>query len=1144
MADFSYLLTYNDTPFVSDAPQVVRLTIDDGEDNRLNTSLVAPRKFQPMADLMDEINRLIPLDDLNDFSLPSTFPGRNLSAIADEASSDPKPGPSVKVGQWYYPYGAGRFSVCRMLATADQAFAMLPGCSNPKPFVMKAVPQGIPEGTESAYTIETDMYMLPPRTLMEHGGKYDGLYLITLVDERYYFQGSPATLKPHNGTTWLSLIQSLEFDLGISITVPTIDPVYSVPSADSQFWVNAESAPTMLDAIAYNLGMQIVRAFDGSYSLQDYPAAQASVDASRGAALQVVRIAGGDIFNSGIQGTIQDFTQARNAIVPNNVVVTFPKYIYGDDPIPHFLNTRYENQRPSCWYEESFGDVYSITVPISGSNPPWQNGPASVNVSGLTGVSDQYIHTTAKALYQSEVVSVDTFVPINNSGLQSLAVQIAANLYDSKAASALDEVYPGTFNWTPEAIHDIIFTYSCRSRLASTRVMRPDWNTQATELQFAHHALANKTNTARGVGGPSVPQTWRDGQPNAPVTTLFNSMASGDFQTIFTTIDNLPTQNRWYGTINSGLGDEELIEFEGTSGLFIVTEGTQVGIVKRGVPDTVQQFHINGSIVTQATPNFGWGINSVKAEKMQWIFPSDFRSGGVEGINIVPQTQSVKVLCNSGVSLASITVYSGILNTYDSTAFSGRDFVSGELIWIRERNNAKVFSGLIYDGQFAGFSRSGAVAPLYLINDQTAGGLPVGLGCSGISVRDSFSGNIATTSVNSIASGDTGIQFTALDNFPTQNRWVASINSGANDNELMLMEGTSGGYAGTTVVGIATRGYAGTTQQFHVNGSTIAQVPPHMVSGTVLMTYEKMEFCYPQETSGNVAYGARIVPQTQSVMNLNSSGVTIHGVTHWSGLLYSYNPALYSGNQFISGELLWLVERNNVNLFSGKLYDGQFVGFSASGTCAPLYLVNEYATCGLTGWDLDVASVVCGPDGLEVSTAYRFYIQGDRVNDTFEVDGELTTRTDAYSGVLTTNQHCTAAAVSAGGTGYVVGDILLVSAGTGTIATELQVLTATGGVIDTVSVMTQGAYTVPPTNPVSVTGGTGASATFNLTFDTNPLAQNTAYRIYWEQCGYQNIVTSTITTNTVNFGMGNGNPLPPNDTAIVVAQIGACCPQG
>ena len=63
-----------------------------------------------------------------------------------------------------------------------------------------------------------------------------------------------------------------------------------------------------------------------------------------------------------------------------------------------------------------------------------------------------------------------------------------------------------------------------------------------------------------------------------------------------------------------------------------------------------------------------------------------------------------------------------------------------------------------------------------------------------------------------------------------------------------------------------------------------------------------------------------------------------------------------------------------------------------------------------------------------------------------------------------------------------MGDTLTVSGGTGTIDTELTVSTVSAGVITGVTISNAGSYDSAPSNPVSVTGGSGSSATFNLTF--------------------------------------------------------------
>ena len=71
----------------------------------------------------------------------------------------------------------------------------------------------------------------------------------------------------------------------------------------------------------------------------------------------------------------------------------------------------------------------------------------------------------------------------------------------------------------------------------------------------------------------------------------------------------------------------------------------------------------------------------------------------------------------------------------------------------------------------------------------------------------------------------------------------------------------------------------------------------------------------------------------------------------------------------------------------------------------------------------------------------------------------------------------------AGGAGYTAGDTLTVVGGDAAIPVELTVLTVSGGgAVTGVQVSNTGRYTTPPTNPVSVTGGTGTLATFTVDF--------------------------------------------------------------
>jgi hypothetical protein len=95
-------------------------------------------------------------------------------------------------------------------------------------------------------------------------------------------------------------------------------------------------------------------------------------------------------------------------------------------------------------------------------------------------------------------------------------------------------------------------------------------------------------------------------------------------------------------------------------------------------------------------------------------------------------------------------------------------------------------------------------------------------------------------------------------------------------------------------------------------------------------------------------------------------------------------------------------------------------------------------------------------------------------------------RKPLLSGVAPQEAEAFSVAINAAGTGYVAGNTLAVVGGIGQITTELTVSTVNGtGGITGVTISNAGQYSTAPTNPVSVTGGAGSAATFNITFD-NP----------------------------------------------------------
>jgi lysophospholipase L1-like esterase len=126
-----------------------------------------------------------------------------------------------------------------------------------------------------------------------------------------------------------------------------------------------------------------------------------------------------------------------------------------------------------------------------------------------------------------------------------------------------------------------------------------------------------------------------------------------------------------------------------------------------------------------------------------------------------------------------------------------------------------------------------------------------------------------------------------------------------------------------------------------------------------------------------------------------------------------------------------------------------------------------------------------------------------------------------------------AVAVSAGGTGYVVGDQITIAGGTFLTAAVIQVVTVSGGVVTGASVARTGVYTSGsvPANPAAQgsTTGSGTGATFTLTFNVGVAssiagsvifaAPATTTRFRFTGSGPSNISSSGYYGNTANNGV-------------------------
>lgn len=179
----------------------------------------------------------------------------------------------IRLNSYYDPWGASRWSTAYVLthqAGLDDIRELVYGDEgdeyNALEFKIDDNAGAITGQTTS--TLETDLYMLPAMPLaapaLSDTDPGQQIYLLVLVDSRYFFWEKAATISITEGTTtWAQLYASIATALGITITVDTIPAAYLKPSAALE--ANYDYLPLLLDWVAASVGQRVVRRLDGTF---------------------------------------------------------------------------------------------------------------------------------------------------------------------------------------------------------------------------------------------------------------------------------------------------------------------------------------------------------------------------------------------------------------------------------------------------------------------------------------------------------------------------------------------------------------------------------------------------------------------------------------------------------------------------------------------------------------------------------------------------------------------------------------------------------------------------------------------------------------------------------------------------------------
>jgi hypothetical protein len=323
------------------------------------------------------------------------------------------------------------------------------------------------------------------------------------------------------------------------------------------------------------------------------------------------------------------------------------------------------------------------------------------------------------------------------------------------------------------------------------------------------------------------------------------------------------------------------------------------------------------------------------------------------------------------------------------------------------------------------------------------------------------------------ATAGTGISITGS---PITSSGTLNITNTAPDQTVVLNAGTgistSGTYPNFTI-----------TNTSPSSGGTVTSVGG---TGTV----NGLSLSGTVTSSGNLTLGGTLdlssPPAIGSTAANTGAFTTLSASSTVSGAgfsTYLASPPAIGGTAAAAGSFTTLIggsgSANYIQATGGAT--GKAVQFQSLGSDAAVSLAIQ--SKGTTGAiDLSAQGGVNISNGGTVTAVTRS-VTGSGYTSIPSVAITAPTTAGGVQATATLNMAINAGTVQSGGTGYTLNDVLTVVGGTPVgVAGTITVTGVTGGVVTSISSTNFAQYSALPTNPVSVTGGTGSGATFNLTY--------------------------------------------------------------
>jgi hypothetical protein len=251
--------------------------------NLAGVDLVVPKVDN---DAIEFLERYIPRSSYRPWLRPSRPPPQSAGLTFPWTPDEPP----FKLNRLWWPTGASRWGYMHCLASSDQVAQVMnnaysTGASGDGSYFVLSLLMGTPDiGPQVGMPGSTDnqvdiqMFLMPPtplsgiRGLSQMTTGTQSLYLLTLVDQRWWWYQKTGTVEVDPTTTWDNLYATLAGLIGLdpnnTFNWDTIPSQYLQPSP-VMFTLDYQPITFLLDAVAFNIGQRIVCNFDGTVNARN-----------------------------------------------------------------------------------------------------------------------------------------------------------------------------------------------------------------------------------------------------------------------------------------------------------------------------------------------------------------------------------------------------------------------------------------------------------------------------------------------------------------------------------------------------------------------------------------------------------------------------------------------------------------------------------------------------------------------------------------------------------------------------------------------------------------------------------------------------------------------------------------------------------